>query len=320
MNVTEWGMVWIVALFILGLVCLFAGGNALVHGSSRLARLLGIHPIIVGLTVVAFGTSMPEFIVSLIAAIKNKTDVALGNIVGSNVSNIALILGLSALCRPITINLRILKFEMPLVLAISLYFWLICANHVLSRIDGLTLFLGFLIYLVIVILGASKGSEVLEEKFKPLGNARKTIGFNLVFIVIGIVGLTLGANWTVNSAAEISRRAGVPELILGLTIVAIGTSLPELATSMVAALKNEGDISIGNILGSNIFNMMAIAGPTALVQPLPVSKALIYYHLPIMVGLTLVLFLLLLTRHKLTRLEGGFLLLCYVVIFTWWTS
>lgn len=313
-------MPWIIALFFLGIILLFGGGNAMVHGSSRLARILGIHPIIVGLTIVALGTSMPEFLVSMIAALKNKTDIALGNIVGSNVSNLGLILGLSALARPITVHLKLLKFEVPLLVGVSAYFWVVCFNGILSHFDGLTLTLGFVVYLIIVISGARKGfASVMDNKFNPLKTEVKQIAVNIIFIIIGIAGLTLGASWTVDSASEISIRMGVPELILGLTLVALGTSLPELATSIVAALKKEGDISIGNIIGSNIFNMMAIAGPTAVFHPLPVSGELIYNQLPIMIGLTLILWPLLRSGRKLGRVEGGFLLFSYIVIILWWT-
>lgn len=319
MDLTQWVMPWIITLFIAGLGLLFGGGNALVHGSSRLARIWGIHPMIVGLTVVALGTSMPEFLVSMIAAIKNKTDLALGNIVGSNVSNIGLILGLSALARPIAIHLKLFKFEVPLVVGVSAYFWIICINGILSRFDGISLSIGFIIYLAMVISGAKKGSQVLEKKYNRLQTERKKVAINILFILIGITGLSLGASWTIDSASEISKRLGVSELILGLTVVAIGTSLPELATSVVAAVKKEGDISLGNIIGSNIFNMMAIAGPTAVVHPLPVSHELIYDKLPIMLGLTIILWPLLRTGRKLSRVEGGFLLLAYILIMLWWT-
>lgn len=318
MDITQWGIVWIFVLFMFGLVLLFGGGHALVQGSSHLARLLGIHPIIVGLTVVALGTSMPEFIVSLIAAIKGKPDVALGNVVGSNVTNIGLILGLSALSRPISIHLHLLKFEVPLMVGVSFYFWAICSNGVLSQLDGLTLSLGFLAYLVIVITGAKKGSNVVEGKYKTLLDKKNKFGINTLYIIAGIGGLTLGADWVVTSVSEISQRVGASELILGLTIVALGTSLPELATSVVAAIKKEGDISVGNIVGSNIFNMMAIAGPSALVRPLPVTKNLISLHLPVMIGLTLIMFPLLRTGRKLGRKEGGFLIVCYLGIMSWW--
>jgi cation:H+ antiporter len=319
MNLINWETPWIIALFAIGLVVLFGSGHVLVLSSSRLARSLGIHPIIIGLTVVALGTSMPEFVVSLMAAIKGKPNVALGNIVGSNVTNIGLILGLSALARPIAINLQLLKFEVPLVVAISFYFWAIGSNGVLSRIDGFTLSLGFLAYLAIVITGAKKGSYVGEEKFKTLNKKEQKMALNIFLIIIGIAGLTIGAEWVVNSVSEISRRLGVPELVLGLTIVALGTSLPELATTIVAALKKEGDIAAGNIVGSNIFNMMAIAGPSALANPIPVKKEMVYNHLPIMTALTLALFPLFNTGKKLGRKEGVFLLLCYIGIMTWWT-
>ena len=319
MDLTAWPMPWIAALFFVGVILLFGGGNAMVHGSSRLARILGIPPIIVGLTIVALGTSMPEFLVSMIAALKNKPDLALGNIVGSNVSNLGLILGLSALARPIAVHLKLLKFEVPLLVGVSVYFWIICFNGTLSRFDGLTLTLGFIVYLVIVISGARKGSDILEKKYNPLKSEKKQIGINILFIIVGIVGLTVGASWTVDSAIEISIRMGVSQLILGLTLVAIGTSLPELSTSIIAALKKEGDISIGNIIGSNIFNMMAIAGPTAAVHPMPVSRELIYNQLPIMIGLTIILWPLLRSGRKLGRVEGGFLLLSYIIIILWWT-
>ncbi|MFQ5864460.1 MAG: calcium/sodium antiporter [bacterium] len=319
MDLINWGMGWIIALFIIGLILLFGGGNALVQGSCRLARSLGIHPIIVGLTIVALGTSMPEFIVSLIAAIKGKTNVALGNIVGSNVTNIGLILGISALARPIAIHLKLLKFEVPLVVIISFYFWGICSNGILSRIDGFSLAVGFLAYLAIVISGAKRGPVTIEEKYKALNRKEKRHLLSVSLIIIGIATLTIGAEWVVNSVSEISRRLGASELVLGLTIVALGTSLPELATSVVAALKKEGDISAGNIVGSNIFNIMAIAGPSALANPIPVNKEIVYNHLPIMAVLTLILFPLFKTNSKLGRKEGSFLLLCYLGIMTWWT-
>ncbi|RMF69978.1 MAG: sodium:calcium antiporter [Calditrichaeota bacterium] len=312
-------MLPIVSLFVAGLVLLFAGGHALVRGSSRLAQLLGISPIIIGLTVVAFGTSMPEFIVSLLAAIRGRTDVALGNIVGSNISNIGLILGLSALARPIAVNLKLLKFEVPLVIVVSAYFWLICLNGDLGRVDGLTLSLGFVVYLWIVIAGARKNSSVLAKKYATPRDKKKDFLVNLLWVVVGITGLSFGADWTITSAVEISRQFGVSELLLGLTAVAIGTSLPELATSLVAALKNEGDISIGNIIGSNIFNMMAIAGPSALAHPLPVSASLSHMYLPVMLGLTLGLYPLIRTGRYLSRIEGGILVVAYLSIMAWWT-
>jgi len=180
--------------------------------------------------------------------------------------------------------------------------------------------LGFAAYIYIIVSKAKseKAAKAHIEEFKPIKGEKKEIFKYSIYAIIGMIFLTLGADWIVKSASEISRRHGVPELVLGLTIVALGTSLPELATSLMAAIKKEGDISIGNIIGSNIFNMMAIAGPSAFVNPLPVTKELIYNHLPIMLGLTIILYPILKTSRVISRLEGGFFLLCYFVIMAFW--
>lgn len=319
MDLTQWAVPWIIVVFSIGLILLLGGGHWLVRGSSHIARMLGIHPIIVGLTVVALGTSMPEFLVSLIAAIKDKPDLALGNIVGSNISNIGLILGVSALARPIAINPKLLKREALLVLVVSIFFWVFCFNGLLGRYEGLLLLLAFSYYMYRLVSGARDKSNFKNQRTSNDSELSKTIGSDLVYIVLGIIALSVGADWTINSASEISRRLGVSELILGLTIIAIGTSLPELATSLVATIKKEGDISIGNIIGSNLFNMMAVAGPTALIHPLEVSKSLVKSDMPIMIGLTILLYLFMSTGKELTRKEGGLLLLCYIGIIMWWT-
>lgn len=318
MDLTQWALATLIALLAVGLSMLFGGGHWLVQGSSNLARLWGIHPIVVGLTIVALGTSMPEFLVSLVAALKDKTDFALGNVVGSNIANIGLILGISAISRPITINEKLLKRDIPLVIGVSFLFALLCMNGVLSRLDGLLLVTVFSFYMYLTVRSAR--DEIRLQRTNGMEQAldEKKILRNLGFVVLGIVVLSVGANWTISSAAEICRRLDVSELILGLTVVALGTSLPELATSVVAAVKQEGDISIGNIIGSNLFNMMAIAGPTAVIHPLPVSGDLITSHLPIMIGLTVLTYFLLRSGKELTRFEGGILLASYVGIMLWW--
>lgn len=317
MILPEWSEFAIVVLFIAGVTTLVGGGHFLVDGSSKLARSLGIRPMIVGLTVVAFGTSMPEFLVSLLAALSGNTDVALGNIIGSNVSNIGLILGVSALVRPIDINPKILRFELPLVLAVSAYFWLVGMNDILSRLDGFTLVLGFVAYIVIVVRsGKVDNADIPQELMeKP----KAPIGRNVLLIIVGVIGLSYGASWVVKSSVELSHRFGVPELVVGLTVVAMGTSLPELATSLIAAFKKESDLSIGNIIGSNIFNMMAIAGPSAMLKPLPVSDELVYNQIPVMFAITLLLVPLVRSGNRLTRPEGLILLISYAAIMAWWT-
>jgi len=318
MDLSQLGLIWVIAVFFAGIVLLFGGGHFLVEGSSRLARLLGIHPIIVGLTVVAFGTSMPEFLVSLTAALKGQADVALGNIVGSNVANVGLILGLSALCRPVSVHPKLLRFEVPLVMAVSCIFWAMCLNGVLGRVDGLMLLLGLALYLTVIIKGAKADALNHARTTEKPRHFRSVVLRNILFLLLGIVGLKYGADWVVDAALEISHRFGVPELILGLTIVAVGTSLPELATSIVAAVKKEGDISIGNIIGSNLFNMMAVAGPTALIKPLAVREGLTSNHLPIMVGITVLLWPFLRSGRQVNRIEGALLLVGYVAITFWW--
>lgn len=318
MDLSQIGLFWVMAFFVAGIVFLFGGGHFLVEGSSKLARLLGIHPIIVGLTVVALGTSMPEFLVSLTAALKGQTDVALGNIIGSNVANVGLILGLSALCRPVSVHPKLLRFEVPLVIGVSCVFWALCLNGILGRIDGLLLVLGFVLYLTVVIRGAKADAINHARTTEKPRHFRSTIFRNMFFLFLGIIALKYGADWVVDAALEISRRFHVSELILGLTVVAIGTSLPELATSLVAAIKKEGDISIGNIIGSNLFNMMAVAGPTALIKPLAVRQGLTSNHLPLMVAITVLVWLFLRSGKQVSRIEGAVLLLSYVAITFWW--
>jgi len=316
MDLTQVSTPLIYMVFLGGLVLLFAGGHFLVDGSSKLSAILGISPIVAGLTIVALGTSMPEFVVSMFAAISGKTDVALGNIIGSNVSNLGLILGVSAMARPIAVNKKLLKFEIPLVVGVSATFWLLCANALLSRLDGAILFVGFVCYLYLVVTRARKDTTPKSETQNSDTRAKKTP--QVLLIIGGIVGLSFGADFTVDAASEISRRIGVSELVLGLTIVALGTSLPELATSLVAAVKKQGDISIGNIIGSNIFNMMAIAGPSAMANPLPVSDIISNNHLPVMMGLTIFMVPLISTGKKLGRIEGIILAASYFGIMYWW--
>jgi cation:H+ antiporter len=317
-DLSRWGILAIFSLFSLGIGLLFAGGSSLVTGSSRFARLLGVHPVIIGLTIVALGTSMPEFVVSMIGALRGSTNVSLGNIIGSNVANIGLILGLAAFMRPINIHLRLLKFEVPLVIIVSVIFWASCADGVLSRIEGVFLLVGFISYLLIVIRGSRKEPKSIEISYEKYISREGNVPLNLLFIIVGVVALSFGADWVVTSAVELSRRLGASELLVGLTVVALGTSLPELATSVMAAVKKEGDISIGNIMGSNLFNMMAIAGPVAIASPLPVSQKVVNFQLPAMVIFTVALYPILRTGYRLGRIEATLLLLGYLfLVFLW---
>jgi cation:H+ antiporter len=318
MDLMQWGFSLLIGLLVVGLALLFKGGDWLVSGSSQIARIFGIHPVVVGLTIVALGTSMPEFLVSLMAAITDKPDFALGNVVGSNIANICLILGLSAVFTPLVVNKRLLKFEVPLLIAASAVFWLLCLGDSLSRFEGLLLTAGFLFYLFIVVRKAQVDSAIRQENKK--NSIDITVWKNIFWVAIGIVALWYGAKWTIAAASEISRRFGVSELTIGLTVVALGTSLPELAASLVAAIRKEADITIGNVIGSNIFNMMAVAGPTAAIKPLRVSDDLTSFNLPAMFILTFLLYPILKSSEKITRVEGALLLTTYIIMMLVWTQ
>jgi len=267
--------VYALILFCLvGFVLLYFGAEWLVKGSSSLARSLGVSPIVIGLTVVAFGTSAPELVVSLISSIQGKSMIAVGNVVGSNICNIALILGLSALFNPIKSDPSVVHRDIPIMLGISIYLLLLTLNSTLGRIEGATLFAGIILYTFFNYSLAKKETADASAVIPEL----EEIGYiasrsrQLVFIALGIVGVVGGAQIVVDNAVLIMQILGVSEKFIGLTIVAFGTSLPELATSVVAALRGEMDISIGNLVGSNVFNIMSVLGVAALVRPIPIPN------------------------------------------------
>jgi cation:H+ antiporter len=318
-----------VILCIIGFVLLYYGAEWLVKGSSSLARSLGVTPIVIGLTVVAFGTSAPELVVSLISSIKGKSMIAVGNVVGSNICNIALVLGMAALFQPLDCDRSVIKRDIPLMLGISLYLLLISLNSKLGRIEGATLFGGIILYTFFnyyismqeskqVSLGASLapeaalgGSGELEDIEYVASRARQ-----IVLIVVGIVGVVAGAQLVVESAVKIMTILGVSEKFIGLTIVAFGTSLPELATSVVAALRKEMDISIGNLVGSNVFNILSVLGAASLVRPIPIPGGFIQSGLVIdyaVMMFTSFLPWLLMRKTSTLKRKGGFVLLCCYV-------
>ena len=294
-------------LFIAGIATLLIGGEYLVRGSSRLAKALGINPIIIGLTVIAFGTSAPEFVVSLIAAMKGSSDIAIGNIIGSNISNIGLILGLTAMISPIFVNNKLLRVKLPLLIGFTALLIILSLNQYIGKIDGGILFISFigiLVYFFLISQKSKKFTIDIEDeninKFKQLG-----------FIIFGIVGLTLGAHLLVDKTIFFARLAGVSELIIAISAVAIGTSLPELTASIIAARKKEHELILGNIIGSNIFNI-GILGLVALIKPINVNPAIFSFEIPAMAILTLCLLPILKTDFKLSRVEGGILLALYI--------
>jgi cation:H+ antiporter len=297
-------------LLILGLLILLAGGKFLVDGASAVAAKLGLSAGLIGLTVVAFGTSAPELLVSINAALKGTSDIAIGNVIGSNISNITLVLGISAILYPIFIHQSVLRMDYLFMVLSSGLFYILSFNEIISRLEGIFLFF-LLIILNWYFFKKLKGpaTELNDEDTEKL--KKSPIWKGLFLTLLGMVGLYFGADMFVNNAVEISRIFGVSERIIGVTVIAIGTSLPELTTSVVAAINKKTDIAIGNILGSNIMNVLAIIGITAIIQPIPVSEIFLQQDFIWMMGMTLLLFPILKTHQKISRWEGGLLLVVY---------
>ncbi len=301
-----------ITLFLVGgLLLLVAGGEILVRGSVGLAKRFNVSPLIIGLTIVSFGTSSPELLVSLKAAISGYSALSLGNVIGSNIGNIAVILGIAAIIYPISISKQIIKKEMPILIGVTLFSILFLLDGKLTRLEGFIFFAGLIVYVVVGYkLSRTHSNEVVPstevEDIKPMN-----FGISAVLIIGGLLMLVYGGNLFVDGAVAIAKSFNMSEAVIGLTIVAIGTSLPEFFTSLVAALKKEADIAIGNIIGSNIFNLIGILGLTAIVKPIE-TDSMSYVDFGLMFLLTLFLFPLLKTGMKLNRLEGLFLVFVYI--------
>ncbi len=306
------------SFFSAGLLLLYFGSLWLVKGSASLARSLGIRPIVIGLTVVAFGTSAPELVISLVSAIKGKSMIAVGNVIGSNICNIALVLGLAAFLNPIKSHPTVLSRDIPLMLAISVYLLLLSLNSTIGRFEGLTLIAGIILYTgynyAIAVKEAPVPTAISAGQLPaPEVPAR---GLQVLLIVIGIAGVVVGADFLIDASVNIMSVFGVSEKFIGLTVVAFGTSLPELATSVMAAVKGEMDISIGNLLGSNVFNILSVLGAAALVRPIHIpggfiESGLLVDYLVMMFTSALPWFMM---RKNLTLSKGNglALLCCYI--------
>lgn len=305
-------------LFILGVALLGVGGELLVRGASGLARRLGIPSLIVGLTVVAFGTSAPEAAVSLFASLAGQPDIALGNVVGSNNLNILLILGLSAAIAPLLINRQLLRLDLPVMAGASVLVWALALNGTIGRWEGLLLLALLTAYTVVLVtLSRRARAAAAEAKAAAPAAATQPVWLLTVFVVGGLVLLVLGSRWFVDGAVSFARLVGVSELVIGLTIVALGTSLPEVASSVIAAIRNERDIAVGNIIGSNIFNLLFVLGLAATVSPagVTVAPAAARFDIPVMVVVALVCLPVFFTGKELCRWEG-WLFLGYYAAYT----
>jgi len=304
-------------LVALGIALLYAGGEALVSGSSALARKLGMAPLVVGLTVVAFGTSAPELAATLTASFQGVPEVAFGNVVGSNICNVGLILGLASLVYPVAARGRFLWREMPILLAVSvLMIWMVSDGSI-GRIEGGVLLALLAAYLWLMLRKDEESARVAAEFAKEFGEVPGSVWASVARVAVGIVLLVLGAKLLIAGAVTVARAAGVSDRVIGLTLVAVGTSLPELASSLVAAARKEGDILLGNIVGSNVFNILAILGVAGLARPLSVSLVGAWPDLWVMLGFSVLLWPFLVTGRRLSRVEGSILLAGFVAYFTW---
>lgn len=301
-----------------GIGVLYFGADWLVRGAAHLAASFGISPIVVGLTVVSIGTSAPELVVCVVAALEGRPGLATGNVLGSNLANIGLILGLTALVSPLTVQARVVWREMPIMLGVTLMLYpLISLDYVIGRGDGLFL-LGVLgAYLVFVFRAVEEGPAALGEfqdlMDAPAGTHRPAARWrDAGLVALGSCGLVAGGYMIVEGAVNVGTALGVSEVVIGLTVVAIGTSLPELATSLVAAARGEGDMAVGNVIGSNIFNVAGILGVTALVAPIPIEPSVLSRELAAVAAMSLLLFPLVRLGWRLRRWEGAILLLSYL--------
>lgn len=291
---------------LIGLVGLFCGGEALVRGSVNIARKIAISPFVIGLTVVGFGTSTPELLVSIQAALRGAPDLAIGNIVGSNIANILLIVGVTALVWPISIVSKAMPRDTAFLTVSAAILVPIFAMGEIARVSGLVLVSGLILYLVWTFLSAGQDARTEADE-----DTSATTLSSLLWIGFGFAALLLGARFLVDGSVSVARGFGVSEAFIGLTIVAVGTSLPELATSLIAAFRRQSEIAIGNVIGSNIFNVLGILGVTALVSPIPVAPRFLTFDLPVMIALSVLLSGLLLTRRRIGRIIGALMLLGY---------
>lgn len=300
-----------IVLFVLGIGALMAGAEGLVHGAARLAQRLGIPPIIVGLTIVAFGTSSPEMAVSVQSALGGEADIALGNIVGSNITNVLLILGLSALVAPLVVSARLVRLDVPLMIVATLLTVVLCMDGKLGRLDGLILLALMSGYLGFLIVETRRGRAAFSPEEVPA--LKGTVATDLLWAVGGLAFLVIGSRWLVNGAVQFAEMLGVSKLVIGLTVVAVGTSLPELATSVMAAFRGERDIAVGNVVGSNLFNLMFVLGAAAAVTPAPITvpEAALHFDLPVMLAVAVACLPVFFSGHTIERWEGGTFLLYY---------
>jgi cation:H+ antiporter len=308
------------ALLAAGLVLLVIGAEFLVKGASRVAAILRIPPLIIGLTIVAYGTSAPEMAVSVMSSLAGQADIAVGNVVGSNIFNVLFILGISSLVVPLVVTRQLIRSDVPIMIGVSILLLVFGLDGELSRVDSIILLAGGITYtLSLIYQGSKQKNDSEDDEFaREYGSieARSPLSWikNIAYIVGGLVLLVLGSRWLVDSAIDIAQSLGLSELLIGLTIVAAGTSLPELATSVVASLRGERDIAVGNVLGSNIFNILVVLGVSGIVAPngIPVSTAAIQFDIPVAIAVAFACLPIFYSGRRIDRWEGVLFMFYYV--------
>ncbi|RLD72284.1 MAG: sodium:calcium antiporter [Bacteroidetes bacterium] len=299
-------------LLFVGLALLFVSGKFLVDSSVAISRRLKIPRMIIGLTVVAFGTSAPELLVSLQAAFSGYPEIVMGNVVGSNISNILLVLAITALIFPIPVPASSVKRDWPIMMAVSLLLYIFAMNGWISRLEGVIFVVLLGLYILYSVLRARSAKRVVEQE---IDQGHMKWGVAGILLLVSIVGLAFGADLLVENAALVAEKMGMSKRVVSITMVAVGTSIPEVATSVIAALKKETDISVGNIIGSNIMNILSVLGFTSLVSPISVSTEIAGFDIPWMLGISLLFLLLMLpaSRSRITRWEGSLMIVIYLV-------
>jgi cation:H+ antiporter len=312
-----------ILLLIAGAGLLLVGAESLVRGASKLASLLGISPLIIGLTIVAYGTSAPEMAVSVQSSLAGQGDIALGNVVGSNIFNVLVILGLSSILAPIPVAQQLVRLDVPIMIGVSGLLVLFSLDRLLQPSDGIIFLIGVISYTLFLIYQSRRETNVevqseYEREYGPTSVGRWTWLLNLVYIGLGLVTLVVGSRMFVAGAVSIAQALGLSELVVGLTIVAAGTSLPELATSLVPTFRGEGDIAVGNVVGSNIFNILAVLGVTTLTSGpgITIPDSVFYFDLPVMVAVAVACLPIFMTGNVISRWEGMLFTAYYVAYAT----
>jgi cation:H+ antiporter len=304
-----------IVTLVIGLVVLIVGGDYLVKGASSIALRLHLTPLVVGLTIVAFGTSAPELLISVQSALKGSPDIATGNVIGSNICNLALVLGLSAVLRPVQVQQASISVDWPMAMGSAILLYLVMREGIIQVADGILFVIILVVYLAFIIRKSRSEHvpyHIRDNRADPPA-PKKQLYKDIVFIVLGCSGLYFGSEWFVGSVRTLALEFGIEERVVGLTLVALGTSLPELVTAALASLKGQTDLALGNLMGSNIFNILSILGLTSIIMPIEVNPQLTEVDLVWLLSLTLLLLPLMLIKRNVDRLDGLILLVFYVV-------